>query len=127
MFGSPKYNEKIEKYIRMKKAIHLKDETIFDFMIQSSNDESEVVKSPLLDVLEPEVKRFSVKNNNIVSKITEAKFKVVKILLKETGIEEYSLSYLSDKFSDKFLLLRILPSDCLLCGQEHTSNNAYII
>ena len=77
----------------MKKAICPKDGTIFDFMIRPSNDESEVVKSPLLDVLKPEVKRFPVENSDIVSKTTEAKFEVVETLLKKAGIEEYSLSY----------------------------------
>ena len=33
MLGSPKYNEKTEEHIRVKKAICPKDGTIFDFMI----------------------------------------------------------------------------------------------
>jgi len=33
MLGSPKYNEKTEEHIRVKKAVHPKDGTIFDFMI----------------------------------------------------------------------------------------------
>jgi hypothetical protein len=32
-----------------------KDGTTFDFMLRPPNDESEVVESPLLNVLEPEV------------------------------------------------------------------------
>ncbi|GBC52016.2 hypothetical protein GLOIN_2v1770262 [Rhizophagus irregularis DAOM 181602=DAOM 197198] len=40
MFGSPKYNEKTEEHIRVKKAICPKDRTIFDFMICSPNDDS---------------------------------------------------------------------------------------
>ncbi len=126
MLGSPKYNEKTEEHIRVKKAICPKDGTIFDFMIRPPNDESEVVKSPLLDILEPEVKRFPVENNDIVSETTEAEFEVVEILLKEAGIKGYSLSYPSDNFPDKFPLSRISPSQCPLCDREHTSNNAYI-
>src|SRR6266540_1967350 len=126
MLGSPKYNEKTEKHIHVKKAIRPKDETIFNSMIRLPNDESEVVKSPLLDILEPEVKRFPVENNDIVSETTEAEFEVVEILLKEAGIKGYSLSYPSDNFPDKFPLSRISPSQCPLCDREHTSNNAYI-
>src|SRR2546421_404648 len=92
MLGSPKYNEKTEEHIRVKKAIRPKDGTIFDFMIRPPNDESEVVKSPLLDIPEPEVKRFPMENN-IVNETTEAEFEVVETLLKEAGIEGYSLSY----------------------------------
>ena len=51
---------------------------------------------------------------------------MIEILLKEAGIEGYSLSYPSDKFPDKFPLSRVSPSDCPLCGREHTSDNAYI-
>ena len=106
MLGSPKYNEKTEEHIRVKKAICPKDGTIFDFMIRPPNDESEVVKSPLLDVPEPEVKRFPVENSDIVSETTEAEFEVVETLLKEAGIEGYNLSYPSDNFPDKFPLSR---------------------
>src|SRR2546421_10921635 len=81
MLGSSKYNEKIEEHIRVKKAICPKDGTIFDFMIRPPNDESEVVKSSLLDVPEPEVKRFPVENSDIVSETTEAELK--KLVLKD--------------------------------------------
>jgi hypothetical protein len=40
MLGSPKYDKKIEGHVRVKKAIHSKDGTIFDFMIRSPNDDS---------------------------------------------------------------------------------------
>src|SRR3989440_8964779 len=126
MLGSPKYNEKIEEHIRVKKAICPKDGTIFDFMIRPPNNESEVVKSSLLDIPEPEVKRFPVENSDIVSETTEAEFEVVETLLKEAGIEGYSLSYPSDNFPDKFPLSRASPSQCPLCDREHTSDNAYI-
>src|SRR5436309_6852656 len=118
MLELPKYNGKTEEHIRVKKAICPKDGTIFDFMIQLPNDESEVVKSPLLDVLEPEVKRFPVENSDIVSETTEAKFEVIETLLKEAGIEGYNLSYPSDNFPDKFPLSCASPSHCLLCERE---------
>src|SRR6266480_1390375 len=117
---------KKQEHIRVKKAIHSKDGTIFDFMIRSPNDESEVVKSPLLDIPEPEVKRFPMENNDIVNKTTEAEFEVIETLLKEAGIEGYSLSYPSDNFPDKFPLSRAFSSHCPLCEREHTSDNAYI-
>ncbi|CAB4400673.1 unnamed protein product [Rhizophagus irregularis] len=87
MLGSPKYNEKTEEYIRVKKAIRPKDGTIFDFMIRPPNDKSEVINnSPLLNVPESEVKRFQVENNDIVSETTEAEFEVVEGLLQEASI-----------------------------------------
>ncbi|CAG8601862.1 3268_t:CDS:2 [Funneliformis caledonium] len=112
-----------EEHIRVKKTIHLKDSSIFDFMIRPSNDESEVIKSPLLDIPESEVKRFPMENNDIVGKTTEAEaeFKVVETLLKEAGIEGYNLSYPSDNFSDKFPLSRASPSQCPLCDRKHTT------
>ncbi|UZO28711.1 uncharacterized protein OCT59_022225 [Rhizophagus irregularis] len=54
MFGSPKYNEKTEEHIRVKKAICPKDRTIFDFMICSPNDDSKVIDSPFLAISEPD-------------------------------------------------------------------------
>jgi hypothetical protein len=58
ILGSPKYNKKMGEHIRVKKAIHPKDGIIFDFMIRPPNDESEVVKSSLLDIPELKVQRF---------------------------------------------------------------------
>src|SRR6266498_4088866 len=105
MLRSPKYNEKTEEHIRVKKAICPKDRSIFDFMIRPPNDESEVIdNSPLLAVPETE----SVKYVSISNKITVAEFELVETLLKEAGIEAYSLSYPSDNFPDK------------LCEREHT-------
>ena len=92
-------------------------------MIRSSNDESEVINnSPLLAVLETE----SIKYVSISNKTTITEFKLVETLLKEAGIEGYSLSYPSDNFSNKFLLSRASPLQYLLCDWEHTSDNAYI-
>ncbi|PKY35374.1 hypothetical protein RhiirB3_456095 [Rhizophagus irregularis] len=54
MLGSPKYNEKTEEHICVKKAICPKDRTIFDFMICSPNDDSKVINSPLLAISEPD-------------------------------------------------------------------------
>ncbi|RIA94877.1 hypothetical protein C1645_734496 [Glomus cerebriforme] len=57
MLSLSKYNEKMEEHVRVKKAIHLKDGSVFDFMICPPNDESEIVKSPFLALSEPEVRR----------------------------------------------------------------------
>ena len=55
MLGSPKYSEKTGEHVRVKKAIHPKNGSIFDFMICSPNDESEIIEnSPLLVVLKSE-------------------------------------------------------------------------
>ncbi|EXX54295.1 hypothetical protein RirG_235900 [Rhizophagus irregularis DAOM 197198w] len=51
-----KYNEKIKKYVHVKKAIHPKDRTIFDFMIRLPNDELEIAENPLLIVSKLEAK-----------------------------------------------------------------------
>src|SRR6266498_790529 len=55
MLGSPKYNEKTEEYIRVKKPVQPKNGSVFDFMIHPPNDESEVVDSPLLVISEIEM------------------------------------------------------------------------
>src|SRR5436190_19210670 len=62
MFGSPKYNEKTGEHVRVKKAIHPKDGSVFDFIIRPPNDESEVVKSSLLALSELEVRRCNITN-----------------------------------------------------------------
>ncbi|PKY59483.1 hypothetical protein RhiirA4_482267 [Rhizophagus irregularis] len=123
MLGSPKYNEKMGEHVRVKKAIQPKDGTIFDFMIHPPNDESEVVKSFFSDILKPKVQKFDDTN----SETTEAEFELVETLLKEAGIEGYSLSYPSENFPNKFPLSRISPSHCAICDRKHNSNHAYII
>ena len=92
-------------------------------MIYSLNDESEVINSPLLAILEAKIGRYSSINNVI----TNAKFELVETLLQEYNIEGYSLSYPSENFPNKFSLLHVSLSYCLICDQEHDSNNAYII
>ncbi|PKY61551.1 hypothetical protein RhiirA4_486677, partial [Rhizophagus irregularis] len=114
MLGSPKYNEKTGEHVRMKKAIHPKDGSVFDFMIRPPNDESEVVKSSLLDILEPKVQRFDDTN----SETTEAEFELVEGLLQEANIEGYSLSYPSENFPDRFPLSRLSPSHCPISNQN---------
>ncbi|PKY52807.1 hypothetical protein RhiirA4_470668 [Rhizophagus irregularis] len=63
MFGLPKYKEKMKEYIHVKKAVHLKDEIIFDFIIRPPNDKSEVVKNSLLDIPELKVKIYDDTNS----------------------------------------------------------------
>ena len=112
MLGSPKYNEKTEEHVRIKKAICPKDGSIFDFMIRPPNDESEIIdNSPLLAVPETE----SVKYANISNETTIAEFELVETLLQEASIEGYSLLYLSEDFPNKFPLSRISPSYCPIC------------
>ncbi len=118
-----KFIEETEEHIRVKKAIHLKDETIFDFMICPSNNESEIIKSSLLAISESEVKRC----NDINSEITEVKFELVEKLFEEASIEGFNLLFLSEQSPDIFSLKRIAPSYYSLCDQEHTNENAYII
>lgn len=95
----------------MKKAMHPKDGTIFDFMIRPPNDESKIAKSPLLIVLEQEIARCP-SINNIA---TNTEFELVETLLQEANIKGYSLSYPSENFPDKFPLLRVSPSHCPIC------------
>jgi hypothetical protein len=125
LLGSPKYNEKTGEYVRVKKAIHLKDGTIFDFWLHPPNDESEVIEnSPLLVVPEPEVKRYNDTNSE---ETTQAEFDFIETLLRDNSIEGYSLSYPSENFSNKFPLSRIFPSHCPICDREHNSDHGYII
>ncbi|PKK78615.1 hypothetical protein RhiirC2_769992 [Rhizophagus irregularis] len=61
-------------------------------MIHPSNDESEVIKSSLLNILELKVKIY----DNTNSKIDQAEFKLVEELLKKASIEGFNLSYPSE-------------------------------
>ncbi|CAG8775321.1 6986_t:CDS:2, partial [Cetraspora pellucida] len=79
MLGSPKYKEETKEHVHIKKAIYPKDGTIFDFMIHLPNNESEVIKSPLLDVSENISRRKCSTMSNIT---TEAEFKLARHCLK---------------------------------------------
>ncbi len=90
ILGTPKFDEKTGSHIRVKKAIHLKDGSVFDFMIRPLNDESKVINnSPLLAVPESEVKRC----NDINSEIIEVKFELVEKLFEETSIKGFNLLF----------------------------------
>ncbi len=80
-------------------------------MIYLSNDKSEVIESPLLAVLEPEVKKY----NNTNNEITEVKFELVEKLLKKANIDEFNLLFPSKQPSNIFLLKCISLSYYLLC------------
>ncbi|CAB4382746.1 unnamed protein product [Rhizophagus irregularis] len=122
MLGSPKFDEKTGEHVRVKKPVHPKNGTLFDFMIRPPNDESEVIKSSLLDIPKAEMEGCSSINNVT----TDTEFELVETLLQEASIKRYNLSYPSDNFPDKFPLSRISPSHCPLCDREHASDNAYI-
>ena len=96
-------------------------------MICPPNDESEVVKSPLLALSEPEVKRYNITNNKTTEAELELKLELVEKLLQKASIEGFNLSFPSDSSPNVFPLKRISPSYCSLCDQEHTNKNAYII
>ncbi len=100
MFKLFKHNKKIKKLIYMKKAIHLKDKTIFDFIIHLLNNKLKVVESSLLNISKPETNRYF----NISNNITKTKFKFIKTLFKETNIEGFNLSFSSEISSDIFFL-----------------------
>ncbi|CAB4396784.1 unnamed protein product [Rhizophagus irregularis] len=123
MLGSPKYNEKTEKHIQVKKAMHPKNGTIFDLMIHLPNDESEIAESPFLIIPEPEMGRCP----NINNVTTNTELELVEELLQEANIEGYSLSYSSENFPDKFPLSHLSPSHCPIYDREYNSDNAYII
>ena len=66
MLGTPKFDEKTNSHIRVKKAIHPKDGSVFDFMIRPPSDESEIIdNSPLLAV--PKAKMEGCSSTNIVT------------------------------------------------------------
>ncbi|RIA79969.1 hypothetical protein C1645_839528 [Glomus cerebriforme] len=89
MLGTPKYDKKTDKHVRIKKVIRSKDGSIFDFMICPPNDDSRVIDSPLLVVPESEVNRCSKENND------------------------------TNNIPDLFPLTRNSPSYCPICDQEH--------
>ncbi|CAB4445709.1 unnamed protein product [Rhizophagus irregularis] len=124
MLGSPKYNEKTGEHIRVKKAIHPKDGSVFDFMIRPPNDESEIIEnSPLLVIPESE----SISHSSMGVDVTEVELELVEKLLRESSIEGFNLSFPSEQSPDVFPLKRMAQSYCLLCDREHTNENAYII
>ena len=55
MLGTPKFDEKTGSHMQVKKAVHPKNGTVFDFMLCPSNDESEVVDSSLLAIPKAEM------------------------------------------------------------------------
>ncbi|PKK55328.1 hypothetical protein RhiirC2_802696, partial [Rhizophagus irregularis] len=112
ILGTPKYDKKTDKHVRIKKVIRPKDGSIFDFMIRPPNDDSRVIDSPLLVVPESEVNRCSKENNDTSSETTQADFDFVESLLGENGIEGYTLSFPSDNIPDLFPLTRNSPSHC---------------
>ena len=81
LIGTPKFDEKTGEHICVKKAILPKDGTIFDFMLRPPNDESEVVKSPLLALSEPEVRRCNVTNNETTEAELELEVELIEKLL----------------------------------------------
>lgn len=95
MLGSPKFVGETNEHVRVKRALHPKNGTVFDFMIRPPSDESPVIESPLLNA--PET-NFA----NINSETTQVKFKMIERLLKEHNIEGFNLSCSSD---DQILLL----------------------
>ena len=124
MLGSPKYNEKTGEHIRVKKAIHPKDGSVFDFMIRPPNDESEIIEnSPLLVIPESE----SISYSSMGVDVTEVELDLVEKLLRESSIEGFNLLFPSEQSPDVFPLKRIAQSYCSLCDREHTNENAYII
>ncbi|PKC14131.1 hypothetical protein RhiirA5_409795 [Rhizophagus irregularis] len=99
------------KKLRVKKAVYLKDRTIFDFIIHPSNDESEVIKSSLLDISKLKVKIY----NNTNSKTDQAEFKLVEELLRKASIKGFNLSYPLESSPNVFSLKRMSQLYCLLC------------
>ncbi len=105
------------------KAINPKDGTIFNFIIYLSNNKSKVIKNSFLTVSKSEVKRC----NDINSKIIKVEFELIEKLLEEASIEGFNLSFPLEQSFYIFSLKCITLSYYLLCDQEHTNKNAYII
>lgn len=78
----------------MKKVMHPKDGTIFDFIIRPPNNESEITKSPLLDIPEPEAKGC----NDTNGETTQVDFNFMETLLRDNCVERYTLSPLREYF-----------------------------
>jgi hypothetical protein len=127
ILGSPKFIEETKEHVRVKNAIIPKDGTVYDFMLRSPNDESEVVNSPLLVLSENTQTIQFRKFDNEIDETSQTEFVLVERLLKENNIEGFNLSYPTDSVGDIFPLIRIFPSYCPLCKREHSSENAYIV
>src|SRR2546421_2014053 len=86
MLGSPKYNEKTEEHVRIKKAICPKDGSIFNFMIRPPNDESEIIdNSHLLAVPEMESVKY-LKDDTELRKNVKRVLEVIIGLLKDRAV-----------------------------------------
>jgi len=123
MLSLSKYDKKTKKYICVKKAMHLKDRTIFDFMIRLLNNESEIAKSSLLVVPELEAKEY----NNTNGKMIQVEFDFVKMLLRDNCVKGYTLSFYLKNISYLFLLTHNFQSHFLLYKKKYNSENTYII
>jgi len=107
----------------VKKVMHPKNGTIFDFMIRPPNDESKITKSPLLVVSELEAKGY----NDTNSETTQTEFDFVETLFRDNCVEGHILSSPLDNIPDLFLLTCNSLTHCTLCDQKHNNENAYII
>ena len=74
---TPKFDKKTNSHMQVKKAVHPKNGTIFDFMIHPSNDKSEIIDILLLVILKAKMERYP-SINNIT---TNAEFELVETLL----------------------------------------------
>src|SRR5437773_12182104 len=96
-------------------------------MLHLFNNESKVIKSPLLVLPENKQTVQFQKFDNEISKTSQTEFKLVERLLKDNNIKGYNLSYSTNSISDIFSLIRVSLLYCLLCKQEYSSENAYIV
>ncbi|CAJ0642949.1 923_t:CDS:1 [Entrophospora sp. SA101] len=128
--GTPKFIEKTNEHVRVKKALYPKDGSIFDFMLRPPHDESPVIDSSLLSISEYVATKIS---NTCTTEDIEIELNLVAKLLEEFEIEGYELSCPHESFPDTFPLKRVTPAFCPLCYREygykdpHTSDNAYVI
>ncbi|RIA98845.1 hypothetical protein C1645_812335 [Glomus cerebriforme] len=94
----------MKEHIHVKKAVHPKNGTIFNFIFRSPNDESKVINSPLLAILKAEMGRCP-SINNIT---TDVEFKLAiwvqkafkKLTISETALDQEQKLSSSVKLKD---------------------------
>ncbi|RHZ81773.1 hypothetical protein Glove_117g269 [Diversispora epigaea] len=88
ILGAPKIIEKTNEYVRPKKAVGLKDGTIFNFMLYPPNDDAPVIDTHLLIVPKKTVKNSKSENGTI-----EVEVDYIEKLLKIVNIEDFDVLY----------------------------------
>ncbi len=89
-----KFDKKTEEYVYIKKLVYPNDRITTDFMLCLSNDESEVIDSPLLGILKIKATSCPSIGNVIIKAKLKFKLELVEKLLQKASIKGFNLLFL---------------------------------